>query len=295
MLDRAKRLVRECILYRPVRGRRARRNGTGISALDLLAAPQNPALVIAAHPDDEVVGAAALLSRLHSADVLYVTDGAPRKGPFAQRPEFATWREYAAERQREAAAALALLGRARLRVQYLGVPDQEATAKVAALAQKFAGLFAAYKVVVTHAYEGGHPDHDATALSVHAACRLIQKSGRDIPGLLEMTGYHGWAGRFARGVFIPHPDAGAVVDLTLTWAERDLKRRMLACHATQRAMLKNFSVEVERFRSAPRYDFLAPPHRGPLLYERFCWGATGQTWRRAAKLALQELDLFDRM
>ena len=110
-----------------------------------------------------------------------------------------------------------------------------------------------------------------------------------------MTGYNGWGGHFGRQIFIPHPDAGAIVDVALTFAEQELKRRMLACHITQRAMLMNFSVEVEKFRSAPRHDFLAPPHRGPLLYERFGWGATGLAWRRTAKVALRQLDLIDRM
>jgi N-acetylglucosamine malate deacetylase 2 len=295
MLHRGKRLVREYVFYRPVRGRRAKRERKGISASELITAPPGPALIIAAHPDDEVIGAGALLSRLHCADVLHITDGAPRKGDFTHKAGFAGWSEYAAERQREAAAALALLGRDTVRVQCLAIPDQEATSNIARLARRLAELLTDYSFVVTHAYEGGHPDHDATTLSVHAACCLIKECGIDPPSLLEMTGYHGWGGQTVRGVFIPHPDAGSVAALMLTRAECDLKRRMFACHATQRTMLTHFSLEVESFRSAPRYDFLAPPHRGVLLYERHCWGITGQTWRCAAKQALAELGLLDRI
>jgi N-acetylglucosamine malate deacetylase 2 len=295
LLYRGKRLVREYVFYRPVRGRNAKREKKGISASELIAAPPGPALIIAAHPDDEVIGAGALLWRLRCADVLHITDGAPRKGPFTQKAGFASWSEYAAERQREAAAALTLLGRDTLRVQCLGIPDQETTAYIAGLAERLAERLTDYSFVVTHAYEGGHPDHDATALSVHAACCLVKGRGLDPPSLLEMTGYHGWGGQTVRGVFIPHRDAGSVAALMLTRTECDLKRRMFACHATQRTMLKHFSLDVESFRSAPRYDFLAPPHRGLLLYERHCWGITGQTWRYTAKQALAELDLLDRM
>jgi len=294
MLRRGKRLVREYAAYRPVRRRRAKRERKGIWASELMG-PSEPILIIAAHPDDEVIGAGALLSRLHCADVLHVTDGAPREGSFAQKAGFAGRSEYAAERQREAAAALALLGRDTLRVQCLGIPDQEAIINVVSLARRLAELLTDYSFVVTHAYEGGHPDHDATALSVQAACGLIKRGGCEPPSLLEMTGYHGSGGQNVRGVFIPHLDAGSVAELMLTWAERDLKRRMFACHATQRGRLKNFSFDVERFRSAPRYDFLAPPHLGALYYERFRWGIPGQTWRCAAKQALAELDLLDRM
>lgn len=294
MLHRGKRLVREYVVYRIARRGGAKRERKGISASELMA-PSGPALIIAAHPDDEVIGAGALLSRLHCVDVLHVTDGAPREGKFAKKAGFAGWSEYAAERQREAAAALALLGRDTLRVQCLGIADQAATTNIASLARRLAELLTDYRFVVTHAYEGGHPDHDATAMSVQAACCLIKRGGCKPPSLLEMTGYHGWGGPNVRGVFIPHPDAGSVAELMLTWAERDLKRRMFACHATQRAVLKNFSLNVERFRSAPRYDFLSPPHRGVLHYERFRFGIPGQTWRCAATQALAELDLLDRM
>jgi len=33
--------------------------------------------------------------------------------------------------------------------------------------------------VIAHAYEGGHPDHDAAAIAVHYACRLIEAPTRN--------------------------------------------------------------------------------------------------------------------
>jgi LmbE family N-acetylglucosaminyl deacetylase len=52
----------------------------------------------------------------------------------------------------------------------LGIPDQAASLGLAGLARRLAVQLAASgaEVVVTHAYEGGHPDHDATAFAVHA-------------------------------------------------------------------------------------------------------------------------------
>ncbi len=69
--------------------------------------------------------------------------------------------------------------------------------------------------------------------------------------------------------------------IDLTAAERRLKRRMFDAFATQRQVLKMFSLENEKFRLAPHYDFTQPPHDGDLQYERFGF-AQGSEWRRRA-------------
>jgi N-acetylglucosamine malate deacetylase 2 len=251
------------------------------------------AVVIGAHPDDEVIGAGALLARLPDAAVVHVTDGAPRNESDAHAAGLAGWADYAAARHKEAAAALALAGLAPERLTGLGIADQQATHNLAALAQRLATLLQEGSVaaVITHAYEGGHPDHDATALAVHAACRLIEASGATPPRLVEMAGYHALGGRFTAGTFIAHADAGPTATVVLDAAERRLKRRMLDCHATQHAVLAPFTVEVERFRAAPRYDFRLPPHPGSLHYDTQPWGITGEQWRGLAGAALEQLRL----
>lgn len=251
------------------------------------------AIVIGAHPDDEVIGAGALLARLPDAAVVHVTDGAPRNESDAHAAGFAGWADYAAARHREATAALALAGLAPERLTGLGIPDQQAAHNLAALAERLAELLreGGFAVVITHAYEGGHPDHDAAALAAHAACRLVAARGATPPRLVEMAGYHALGGRFAAGTFIAHADAGPPATVTLGPAQRHLKRRMLDCHVTQRAVLAQFTVEVERFRAAPRYDFRLPPHPGSLHYDTQPWGITGEHWRGLAATALEQLRL----
>lgn len=78
---------------------------------------------------------------------------------------------------------------------------------------------------------------------------------------------------------------GTEETVILTPAERELKRKMLRCFTTQQTILKEFSVQHELFRPAPLYDFSEPPHPGPLLYERWGWGISGDTWRRRAREA----------
>jgi N-acetylglucosamine malate deacetylase 2 len=106
-----------------------------------------------------------------------------------------------------------------------------------------------------------------------------------------MTSYHIRDGRRTAGEFLAHSlqEAGEEVGCTvvLTWAERERKRRMLACYASQRDVLRDFPLEPERLRAAPRYDFFRPPHPGQLWYEYLGWPMTWAKWRERAGRFLQ--------
>ncbi len=194
---------------------------------------------------------------------------------------------YAAARRKELAAALRLTGLGPGASETLGIPDQEASLDLAGLVRRLAGQLAGSgaEVVVTHAYEGGHPDHDATAFAVHAALRLAPG-----PRLVEMTGYHAGPAGIAVGDFLPGSGA-APVTLELSPDDCALKRRMMDCFATQRQMLASFPIGTERLRPAPRYNFAEPPHPGRLFYDNFPWGITGERFRHLAAYALEALGL----
>jgi len=252
-------------------------------------------MVIVAHPDDEVIGAGALLGRLSGPLVVHVTDGAPRDLVDARSAGFDTAEGYAAARRREAVRALALLPSKVPLPAELRVPDQEASRSLVALARRIAHLLGRERpdAVITHAYEGGHPDHDAVAFAVHAAGRLLAGSGTRPPSLHEVTGYHGRGGALVVGRFLPRP-GGRAGALRLTAAERQRKRRMLGCFGTQARTLEPFMhrLRLERVRLAPAYRYSAAPHRGQLWYEHFGWGGlTGEEWRVVAAAGLRELGL----
>jgi LmbE family N-acetylglucosaminyl deacetylase len=171
----------------------------------------------------------------------------------------------------------------------LGLPDQEAGLNFARLARSLVRLFEerATETVLTHAYEGGHPDHDAIAFAVHAAAELRRAQGREI-AIVEMPFYHaggaGWVvQRFASTA------RAKEISLALDEPARRLKEAMLAAHATQARTLKRFSLDAEHFRAAPRYGFGSLPNGGDLLYERYAWGMTGSRWLELAKVAAEEL------
>ena len=256
--------------------------------------PQSSALVVVAHPDDEVAAAGVILSRLARLGIIYVTDGAPRRGSDAQNAGFTNWIDYASGRRRETKGALALLGREIAPMRNLGIADQEASFELVDISRCLADqLGAGFDYVITHPYEGGHPDHDATAFCVHAACRLIAKAGGTPPAIVEARFYAAPQGGYVFSEFVPHDDAGPVLALNLTPADIDRKRRMCALHASQQKHLVQFRLDEEAYRLAPRYHFSAPPHAGDVGFNQFKWPLSGRIWRFHARRAMRQLGLLE--
>jgi LmbE family N-acetylglucosaminyl deacetylase len=248
-------------------------------------------VIIAAHPDDEVIGAGSRLPRLREAVLVHVTDGSPRDLGDAHACGFSTREEYANARRRELQAALVLAGLRPQQARELGCVDQEASLKLVDLSRRTAALLRELQpeMVLTHPYEGGHPDHDATAFIVHAACRLLRQQGLPTPAVVEMTSYHNSPAGIRPGEFLPNGDG--VTTVALSKEERDLKQQMFDCYPTQRNTLSLFPIGIERFRPAPRYDFTRPPHEGQLFYEGFPWGMSGDRFRSLAREALGRLEM----
>jgi LmbE family N-acetylglucosaminyl deacetylase len=166
------------------------------------------------------------------------------------------------------------------------VADQEAALRLVALVAMLSAVFFKFgtAVALTHAYEGGHPDHDATAFAVHWAA-----AGTPI-GIVEMPYYRASDNEDQPTVLQRFAPGGPrEICVALSGDERHLKARMAAAHATQGRTLAPFALDAERFRPAPAYDFTELPNGGRLLYERYGWGMTGARWLRLARGAVGQL------
>ena len=228
--------------------------------------------MVVAHPDDETLWAGALLGRLDDGLLIHITDGAPADGADARRLGFASRDAYAAARATELDTALATLSYHGARNGY-GVRDQEAVGALDGLIERLSSDLAGAAVVITHPYEGGHPDHDAAAFAVRRAADRVGAA------VVEFACYHKRDGDRVFGAFWPGtPEAVR----TLLPAEAARIDAALRAHASQSHVFGDWRPDRERWRAAPEYDFAAPPPPDEALYDDYGWAMTTRRWQQIA-------------
>jgi N-acetylglucosamine malate deacetylase 2 len=242
--------------------------------------------VIVAHPNDEVVGAGGLISRLSNVTVLHITDGVPRNG-YADAA-YVDRSESVRARRRECREALALANVNPEQIVEFGVACHQSPLKLEELARRVASFLQsrAPDVVLTHPYEGGHPDHDATAFATHAAIQLLRRNGFRPPALFEIALHPSRDGKGRVLDFLPS-DAAEMTTLLLDKKARDLKRQMFACFAAPPEVPRENPFGLERFRRPPHYDLAAPPNGGKIFYENAA--ADAATWQSLVNEAWSRL------
>jgi len=130
------------------------------------------AVILAAHPDDEVLGAGGVISLLADAGarlrLVSVTDGE------ASDPGYGDPAALARRRAHERAEALARLGAADAEVIRLGLPDSGLAGREDDLAAVLAGLVTGFAACLAPWQGDVHADHEAVArAAVRAAPRVF--------------------------------------------------------------------------------------------------------------------------
>jgi len=215
-------------------------------------------LIFVAHPDDETLSCGGLIQRMANSLVVFATDAAPLG--YGMENKFGTLQDYSEKRFQEASRALGHVpscaferltksNGAYFADQHLFQDLREAAASLVAITRSFLP-----DAIVSHAYEGGHIDHDACSfLAAHAAKTVSARH-------FEFPLY--WINRNGQDVFQTFREAiGGVIELELSEVERKVKQKMFAEYETQQEIMKVFSIRVERFRASMGQDFSKPACR----------------------------------
>ncbi|OAN49259.1 hypothetical protein A6A04_03855 [Paramagnetospirillum marisnigri] len=223
-------------------------------------------LVLAPHPDDEVVGFSALIGRARvrgsRVAILTLTDGIPAAEvlwPWQRRGR----EERAERRQAEAAEAARLLDVDSLGI--LDIPSRRLKDKFQEARQAVAEVIERLRpdALWVPAYEGGHQDHDVAS--------LLAAGFRSRLAVFEAPLYNFAHGRVNSQSFIDPDEDYTQSILVLTAAEREAKRRQLAAYASEAGNLDYVETEREGLRRQPSHDYSRPPHPGRCFYQRFQW------------------------
>jgi LmbE family N-acetylglucosaminyl deacetylase len=232
-----------------------------------------------AHPDDDLFLRPLLLDERVEHLVVYLTNG---RVPGPTTPE---------QRQQEAHAALAEMGVDR--IAWLGVEeDIDVYALIHQLEKAYSGLLsivervARIRRVVTHAWEGGHPDHDAAHILAQALARRagVERESVTLPYYRAST-----SGLAPFVVMATLPGNGTVHRRKLSWKEAWSIIWGMRWYPSQTipllglgpgAVFKSLAGRALQLQALSASAAPERPHEGKMLYEKRNGITYGEVRRR---------------
>ena len=234
-----------------------------------LLSPEKSKLVFGAHQDDLEIASGGLINKIvlegGRVSVVYTTNGAPNNPLYYPRWGISEPTKYSELRRAESLNALSKLGLKESDATFLDFPDQSLIHNLDRGIEIISSLIESIKpaVIITPAYEGGHPDHDATRFMVEESLKGNKKSEN-----WEYTEYNLYNGQINLFKFL---EGGLIEQLILDEQTRRTKMDAFECFVSQRKYIDPFLsskvMKREQFRRWRREDFTSLPHERPLHYE----------------------------
>ena len=221
-------------------------------------------LILAPHPDDEVVGFSGLIGRRRAKGgmvaVLNLTDGIP-PAEVMWPWERAKRAKRVSRRRAEAMEAARVLGI--VSAGFLDIPSRRLkdNLSVAASAMEVAICNFEINELWVPAYEGGHQDHDSASFLASKFAERVR--------VLEAPLYSFGGGRVRCQEFLDGGEGAEMVELTAE--ESAFKRQLLALYQSEQGNLSYVGSGRETLRPQKSYDYSRPPHDGRTFYQRFQW------------------------
>lgn len=221
-------------------------------------------LVLAAHPDDEVVACCTAIRRAKAqgAEVFvhYLTNGCIARQTL-WRWQRKNYESNVMTRMIECIDVARELG-----LTLTGFSDRPARHLWRNLSDVYHEIEIATQTrgidqLWVPAYEGGNADHDGlNGLAARFKDRL---------SILEFAEYNYSGGKAHSNSFLQ--SNGSEITLTLTREEAQFKKEMLKRYVSEQGNLGYVKTVQESFRPLASYDYTRPPHEGTLWYARFHW------------------------
>lgn len=205
-------------------------------------------LVIAAHPDDEILGLSSMLGKHRMngdmVTIVYVTNGSVGKGPSWKCSKMAS-EQISKRRYEEGARALSHIGIKKGNLLCLGFPDGGTHRYLVEMAKDIIKLINDLnpKKIYVHSIEGGHDDHDIVSFVVKSVCKQLGSLH-----LYEWAEYNRLQPLGSKNInfraSIPSKYKETIMHLTKE--EQKLKKKMLENHESQGVVVHYMMGEAIR-------------------------------------------------
>lgn len=219
-------------------------------------------LILAPHPDDEIVGACIIIKKFLEKNcdisIFFLTNGviSKKKMWFFERYKYS---KFVNRRLLEAKKTLKELGVKKYFLQ--NIPTRCLKKNIKKTYSRLNRIIKNndFDCLFVPAYEGGHQDHD---IANFISSFFIKKLK-----VFEYPEYNFFSKKVNSNSF--PKKLGNEVFLSLSQYEILYKKKLLNNYKSEKKNLNYLEIASECYRPIAKYDYRLPPHEGILFYRRF--------------------------